>query len=194
MVAVQQAVAGEPAQHAAAYLHFDRSHRFWRPCRGRPELYPAGFERVEHAPEDAAVGVEVAIERGAEAVHEAPRPKARLRRGPRAACSQTGLDHPQEDMQPGSVRLWLPLQVATRPLGHREHPLPHRQERALHDRQTPPICGAHEYTERGDQLVGRPEFARSQLGWRHRVEDVKPLHHINAQMVFRGLNTLMTEP
>ena len=49
-------------------------------------------------------------------------------------------------------------------------------------------------TERGDQFVGRPEFARSQLGWRHRVEDLNPLHEVNAQVVFRGLNTLMAEP
>lgn len=46
------------------------------------ELDPAGVERVEHAVEDAAVVVGVAIERGAEAVHKADRPEARLRRGP----------------------------------------------------------------------------------------------------------------
>jgi len=49
-------------------------------------------------------------------------------------------------------------------------------------------------TERCDQLVGRPEFARSQLGWRHRLKDLNPLHHVNAQVVFRGLDTLMAEP
>jgi len=30
-------------------------------------------------------------------------------------------------MQHGSDRLWLPLQVPAQPLGHREHPLAHRQ-------------------------------------------------------------------
>ena len=49
-------------------------------------------------------------------------------------------------------------------------------------------------TQRGDQLIGRPEFARSQLDWRHRVEDLDPLRHVNAQVVFRGLGALVAEP
>jgi len=40
-----------------------------------------------------------------------------------------GLDHPQEDMQYSSDRLWLPFQIPAQPLGHREHPLAHRQGR-----------------------------------------------------------------
>jgi hypothetical protein len=55
-------VAGEPAQHAAAHLLFDRGNRFWRRCRGLSEQDPTGSERLEHPVEDAAVVVEMAIE------------------------------------------------------------------------------------------------------------------------------------
>ena len=93
VIGIEQAVAGEPAQHAAAYLLFDHSNRFWRQCRGLSELDPAGLQRVEQAVEDAAVVVEVAIERSTEAVDEAHRPEAGLRRGPRTALAQMRLDH-----------------------------------------------------------------------------------------------------
>ncbi len=48
--------------------------------------------------------VEVAIERGTEAVDEADRPAAGLRRSPRTAAAQMRLDHPQEDVQHGTGR------------------------------------------------------------------------------------------
>jgi hypothetical protein len=38
IIGIEQLVAGEPTQHMAAYLLFDRSNRFWRQCRGLPEL------------------------------------------------------------------------------------------------------------------------------------------------------------
>ena len=38
-----------------------------------------------------------------------------------------GLDHPQEDMQHGSDRSWLPFQIPAQPLGYGQHPLAHRQ-------------------------------------------------------------------
>jgi hypothetical protein len=89
-------VAGEPTQHAAAHLLFDHGNLFWRQCRGVPELDPAGLQGVEQAVEDAAVVVEVAIEQSTETVQEAHRPDAGLRRGPRTALPQMGLDHPKE--------------------------------------------------------------------------------------------------
>ena len=93
IVGIEQAVAGEPAQHAAAHLRFDRGNRFRRQCRGVSELDPAGVERLEHPVEDAAVVVEVAIERCTELVDEAHGPEAGLRRGPGTASAQMGLDH-----------------------------------------------------------------------------------------------------
>ena len=60
--------------------------------------------------------------------------------------------HPQEDMQHGSDRLWLPFQVPAQALGYGQHPLAHRQgredvfdgwaavramRRALHEGQPP---------------------------------------------------------
>jgi hypothetical protein len=38
VVALQQAVAGKPAQHSAAYLLAENNNLFWRQCRGLPEL------------------------------------------------------------------------------------------------------------------------------------------------------------
>ena len=113
-------------QHAAADLLFDRGNLFWRQCRGLSELDPAGLQWIEDPVEDAAVVVEVAIERCTEAVDEAHRPEARLHGGPRTAFPQMGLDHAQEDVQHGGDRLWPPLQRVAQALGHRQHPLPHR--------------------------------------------------------------------
>ena len=59
---IEQPEAGEPAPHAAAYLRFDHSNPFWRQCQGLSALDPTGFERLEHAVEDAAVAMEVAME------------------------------------------------------------------------------------------------------------------------------------
>jgi hypothetical protein len=153
VIGIEQPVAGDPAQHPAAHLRFDRGHRFWRQCQGLSELDPAGFERLEHPVEDAAVTnppgadlgarqgarsaktrmvfviVQVAIERGTEAVDEAHCPEAGPCRGPGRASAQMGLDHPQEDVQHGRDRLWLTFQVPAQPLGYRQHPLAHRQGR-----------------------------------------------------------------
>ena len=49
-------------------------------------------------------------------------------------------------------------------------------------------------TERCDQLVGWTELARSQLGWRHRLQHPDPLRHVHAQIRLRGLSALVTEP
>ena len=80
-----------------------------RAGRPTPELDPTGFERLEHAVEDAAVVMQMAVERRPEAVDEAHRPEARPRRGPRTALAQMGLDHAQEDEQHGAGRPWLRL-------------------------------------------------------------------------------------
>ena len=66
-------MAGEPAQHAAAHLRLDHGNVFRHRCRGLSELGPTGFERLEHAVEDAVV--EVSVQCGPEAVGEARTPK-----------------------------------------------------------------------------------------------------------------------
>ncbi len=116
VVGIEQAVAGEPVQHAAADLLFDHGSRLWRQCRGLSELDPASFERLEHPVEDAAVVVQVAIERSTATVVEAQGPEAGPCRGLGTAAAQMSLDHPQEDMQHGSDRLWLPFQVPAQAL------------------------------------------------------------------------------
>ena len=116
-------------QHPAADLRFDHVRRFPRQCRGPSELDPTAFERLEHPVEDAAMVVQVAIERSTETVDEAHRPEAGPCRGPCTAFPQMGLDDPQEDMQHRSDRLWLPFQVPAQSLGDGQHPLPDRQGR-----------------------------------------------------------------
>ncbi len=76
VVGIEQPAAGEPAQQAAADLLFDHGTLFWRQCRGLPELDPASLQRLEHPVEDAAVVVDVAIERSSETVDEAHGPEA----------------------------------------------------------------------------------------------------------------------
>jgi hypothetical protein len=110
------------------HLLCDHGNRFWCLCRGLSELDPTGLQRLEHPGEDAAVVMQVAIERGTATVDAARTPKRAPCRGPGTASAQMGY-HPQEDMQHGSDRLWLPLQGRAKPLGHREHPLAHRQGR-----------------------------------------------------------------
>ena len=75
IIGIEQPAAGEPAEHAAADLLFDHGNRFWRQCRGLSELDSAGLQWVEHPVEDAAVVVDVAIERSFWAVDEARTPK-----------------------------------------------------------------------------------------------------------------------
>jgi hypothetical protein len=129
VIGIEQPVVGEPGQHPAADLRLDHVSRFPRQCRGLSELDSTGFERLEHPVEDAAMVVQVAIERSTETVDEAHRPEAGPCRGPWTAFPQMGLDDPQEDMQHGGDRLWLPFQIPAQPLGHRQHPLAHRQRR-----------------------------------------------------------------
>ncbi len=63
-------VPGEPAQHAAAHLLFDHDNHFHRQCRALSELDPTGLQRLENPVENAAVVVEVAIERSSEAMDQ----------------------------------------------------------------------------------------------------------------------------
>jgi hypothetical protein len=46
VIGIEQAVAGEPVQHAAADVLLDRGSRFRRQCQGNSELDPANFERL----------------------------------------------------------------------------------------------------------------------------------------------------
>ncbi len=127
VIRIEQPVVGEPAQHPAADLRFDHGSGFPRQCRCLSKLDPTAFERLEHPVEDAAVIVQMAIERSTEAVDEAHRPEAGPCRDPGTASAQMGLDHPQEDTQHGGDRLWLPFQVLAQELGDGQHPLSDRQ-------------------------------------------------------------------
>jgi len=55
VIGIEQPVAGEPAQHAAAYLLFDHGNLFWCQCRCLSELDCALLDQVEYPVEDAAV-------------------------------------------------------------------------------------------------------------------------------------------
>jgi len=78
---LEQAAAGEPPQHPSAHLLGDGGHLSRRQCRRLEKAGLAGFAGIEQAVDDAAVQMNVAVQRGAETVHEAdspePRPGAR---------------------------------------------------------------------------------------------------------------------
>jgi len=131
---LDQAAAGEPAQHPHAYLLGDGGEGPW--CRFSGGAKAHEFRditgilgRLEHPVDDATMVMDVPVEGGTEAVNEAHRPEAGMRRGPGTVLSQMGLDHAQEDVQHGTSRHGLALQEVTQALGHREHPLAHRQGR-----------------------------------------------------------------
>ena len=90
---------------------------------------PARRSRLEYTVEDAAVVVEVAIERGAKAVNEAHRPEACSCRGAGAAAAQMRLDHPQEDAQHRGHGPGFTLQEIAQALGYGQHPVSDRQGR-----------------------------------------------------------------
>jgi hypothetical protein len=68
-----------------------------------------------------------------EALYKAHGPPAGAR--PAAALTQPRLDHPQQDVQHRAERLGIALHEVARPLGHRQHPLAHRQRRENHVHQ-----------------------------------------------------------
>ena len=49
-------------------------------------------------------------------------------------------------------------------------------------------------SERGNQLVGRPELPRSELGWGCRLKDVASLRHINTDVILCRLEALVPQP
>jgi hypothetical protein len=73
IVGSESAAAGEAAQHPAAYLLADVSDLLSPQCWGveGPDL--ANFAGLEQARDDAAVVMDVAVERGAGTMHEADR-------------------------------------------------------------------------------------------------------------------------
>ena len=111
LLGLEQAAAGEPPQHPSAHLLGDRGHLIRRQCRGLEEADLAVFAGIEQAIDDAAVQMNVAVQRGAEPVHEADGPEPRPRRGGWNACAKMGLDDPQKDVQDGTDGVGLALQV-----------------------------------------------------------------------------------
>jgi hypothetical protein len=133
---LDQAAAGEPAQHPYAHLLGDGGDGLRRQYSVGPKAHGLRVSgllgRLKDAVDDAAMIVNMAVERGTEAVDEAHRPEAGLRAGA-AALAQMGLDDVQQDMQYGADRLRLALHLISiwpaQPFGHREDPLAHRQRR-----------------------------------------------------------------
>ena len=82
-----------------------------RQYRRLEEADLAVFAGIEQAVDGAAVQMNVAVQRGAEAVHEADRPEPRPGRGRWDGCAKMGLDDPQKDVQDSTDGAGLTLQV-----------------------------------------------------------------------------------
>ena len=91
---LEQTAAGEPPQHPSAHLLGDGGHLSRRQCRGVEEADLAVFAGIEQAVDDAATKMNVAVQRGAETVHEANLPEPRPGRGRGDGCAKVGLDDP----------------------------------------------------------------------------------------------------
>ena len=82
---------------------------------------------VEHAVDDDAVEVVVGIEGRTEAVNERGRAAAGREARARAVRTQVLLHHPQEHPPGSALQIGIAVQEVAQALGHRQHPLPHRQ-------------------------------------------------------------------
>ena len=82
--------------------------------------------RAEHAVDDAAVEVQVGIERGSETVDKRHRTEPRPARRVRTAEAQRRFDLGQENPQHRIDQAGVTMKELAQPLRQREHPLPHR--------------------------------------------------------------------
>jgi hypothetical protein len=92
IIAIEQAAARKPTQHPAAYLLADARDLLSRQCPRVEEPDLPVVDGVEQAVDDATVVMDVAVERGAETMHEAYRAKPRLCTGP---LGRSGEDWPR---------------------------------------------------------------------------------------------------
>ncbi len=91
---LEQTAAGEPPQHPSAHWLGDGGHLIRRQYRRLEEADLAVFAGIEQAIDDAAVQMDVAVQRGAETVYEADGPEPRPGRGGWNPCTKMGLDDP----------------------------------------------------------------------------------------------------
>lgn len=90
IIGIEQAAAGEPAQHAAACPLGDAGDIPGRQRLRAEESDLAADEGLEQAVDDAAIVVDVAVERGAGTMYEADRATPRLCAGPRGWSYEDG--------------------------------------------------------------------------------------------------------
>lgn len=111
LLGLEQTAAGEPPQPPSAHLLGDRGHLSRRQYRRLEEPELAVFAGIEQAVDDAAVQMDVTVQRGAEPMHEADGPEPRARRAGWNACANVGLDDPQKDVQDGTDGVGLAVQI-----------------------------------------------------------------------------------
>ena len=85
--------------------------------------------RLEDAVDDAAVEVNVLVQAGAEPVDEGDRPDPGIGGAAGAMFALAAFHHGKENAQHRALQGRVRLQKVTQSLGHRQHPLPHRQRR-----------------------------------------------------------------
>jgi hypothetical protein len=123
---LQQPAAGKPPQHPSAHLGGDGREPLWRQGGGWSELDLTVGAAHEHPVDDTAMEMDVTVQGRAEPVDKADRPEPRARGGHGTGLPQVVLDQPQKDVEHGTERPGLALQVPAQALGRREDPLAHR--------------------------------------------------------------------
>jgi len=89
----------------------------------------ARLGRLEHAVDDAAMEVNVLVQRRAEAMDKGHRPAARRVATAGTVRAQTAFHRVEEDAQHGTLQVGIVVQEVAQALGHRQYPLAHGQAR-----------------------------------------------------------------
>ena len=127
--AFEHSAAGENAQQTVAHLGLNLGDGFGTDAPGFVKAHAACAIGLENPLDHDAVEVDVGIEQGAEAVDEGDRADPGGWTRPRAALAQALLHRTEEDVQRQGLHGRIVLQEVAQALGHRQHPLAHRQPR-----------------------------------------------------------------
>jgi len=130
---LEQAAADAGAQHTPAHvgLHLEHSGRSQRGgcMKHHARRRVRGVGRREDRIEDAAVKVQMRVQRRAEAVDEDHRAQAGCAGAAGTMLAQAALDGAQQDAHDHALQRGIVVQEIAQPLGHGQNPLPQRQRR-----------------------------------------------------------------
>ena len=135
VIFVDQPTFDEGAQDAGSHpsLHVSKRRRIESVGKGGMKADARrvirGDGRLEYPVDDATVKVHMLVQAGAEPVDEGDRPDPGTDGATGTLFAQAAFHHGQENAQHRALQGRIALKEVAQPLGHGEHPLPHRQRR-----------------------------------------------------------------